>query len=173
MLDIKEARVNYRIRIRQVRLIGSDSEQLGVVATEEAIKRAQDEGLDLVEVAPLAKPPVCRIMDYSKYKYEQSKREREAKKKQHVVHVKELKMTPNIDEHDLAVKLNSLRKFLSRGDKAKITMKFRGREKQHMDRGRAVLDKLMQDVADVGSADSQPRVMFGRSMIVSFSPKAK
>ena len=154
-------------------MIGPSGEQVGVVPTEDGLRRAQEAGLDLVEVAPSARPPVCRIMDYSKYKYEQSKREREARRRQHVMHVKELKMSPNIDDHDYMVKLQYLRKFLGRGDKTKITMRFRGRERRYMDRGKVVLERLMKDVADVGEPEAQPKVMFGRDMIVSFRPKAK
>ena len=154
-------------------MIGPSGEQVGVVPTEDGLRRAQEAGLDLVEVAPSARPPVCRIMDYSKYKYEQSKREREARRRQHVMHVKELKMSPNIDDHDYMVKLQYLRKFLGRGGKTKITMRFRGRERRYMDRGKVVLERLMKDVADVGEPEAQPKVMFGRDMIVSFRPKAK
>lgn len=154
-------------------MIGPTGEQLGIVPTEVGLRKAQESGLDLVEVAPRARPPVCRIMDYSKYKYEQSKREREARKKQHIIHVKELKISPNIDEHDYKVKLHHLRKFLERGDRAKITMKFKGRERQHMNRGRAVLERLMSDVADVGEPEEQPRVIYNRDMVIAFRPKPK
>ena len=154
-------------------MIDQNGEQLGVIATQEALRRAQEAGLDLVEVAPDAAPPVCRIMDYSKYKYDQEKKQREAKKKQHVIHIKELKIKPNIEEHDYQVKLLHLRRFLERGDKTKITVMFRGREVQHMERGRAVLDKIMKGVADIGEIEEPPTTMFGRTIVMTFRPKVK
>jgi translation initiation factor IF-3 len=143
------------------------------VPIQDALRRADEAGLDLVEVAAQALPPVCRIMDYSKYKYDQEKKQREAKKKQHVIHIKELKIKPNIEEHDYQVKAVHLRKFLERGDKTKITVMFRGRETQHMERGRAVLDKLMNDVADIGEVEEPPTTLFGRTIVMTFRPKAK
>ena len=127
----------------------------------------------MVEVAPDASPPVCRIMDYSKYKYDQEKKQREAKKKQHVTHIKELKIKPNIEEHDYQVKVAFLRRFLERGDKTKITVMFRGREVQHMERGKSVLNKLMNDVADIGEVEEPPTTLFGRTIVMTFRPKAK
>jgi translation initiation factor IF-3 len=124
-------------------------------------------------VAAQAAPPVCRIMDYSKYKYDQEKKQREAKKKQHVIHIKEIKIKPNIEPHDYQVKLVSLRRFLERGDKTKITMIFRGRETQHMERGRALLDKLMNDAADIGEVEEPPTTLFGRTIVMTFRPKMK
>lgn len=124
-------------------------------------------------MAPQATPPVCRIMDYSKYKYEQEKKQREAKKKQHTIHIKELKLKPNIEEHDYQVKLAYLRKFLERGDKTKITLMFRGRETQHKERGRVVLDRLMNDVADIGEVEEPPTELFGRTIVMTFKPKTK
>lgn len=137
------------------------------------MRRAQDAGLDLVEVAAQALPPVCRIMDYSKYKYDQEKKQREAKKKQHIIHTKEIKLKPNIEEHDYHVKLSHLRRFLERGDKTKITMMFRGREAQHMDRGRVLLDKLMNDAADIGEVEEPPTTLFGKTIVMTFRPKVK
>lgn len=166
-------RINYRIRAREIRLIDDKGEQAGVVSVQEGIRRAQDAGLDLVEVAAQAVPPVCRIMDYSKYRYEQEKKHREAKKKQHIVHIKELKLKPNIEPHDYQVKLQALRRFLERGDKTKITVMFRGREKEHMERGRTVLDRLMNDVADIGEVEEAPTTMFGRMIVMMFKPKLK
>jgi len=154
-------------------LIDKDGEQVGVISAQEAIRRAEEVGLDLVEVAGQANPPVCRIMDYSKYKYEQEKKQREAKKKQHIIHVKELKLKPNIEEHDYKVKLTSLRKFLERGDKVKISVIFRGREVQHMERGRAVLDRIMNEAADIGEVAEAPTRMFGRTIVMTFAPKTK
>ena len=126
-----------------------------------------------MEVAPQAAPPVCRIMDYSKYKYEQEKKQREAKKKQHITHTKELKIKPNIEEHDYQVKLAFLRKFLERGDKTKISVMFRGREAQHLERGRAVLDRLMKDIADIGEVEEPPTTLFGKTIVMTFRPKVK
>jgi len=169
----REARINFRIRVREVRLIDHNGEQIGVVQIQDALKRAEEAGLDLVEVAPEAAPPVCRIMDYSKYKYDQEKKQREAKKKQHIIHTKELKIKPNIEEHDYNVKVAHLRKFLERGDKTKITVMFRGRETQHMERGRVVLDRIMNEVADIGEVEEPPTTMFGRSIVMTFRPKLK
>lgn len=154
-------------------MIDENGEQMGIVQVQEALRRAQNAGLDLVEVAPQAQPPVCRIMDYSKYKYDQEKKQREAKRKQHVIHIKELKLKPNIEVHDYQVKVFHLRRFLERGDKTKITMMFRGRETQHMERGRAILDRLMSDVADIGEVEEPPTTLFGRTIVMTFRPKAK
>lgn len=153
-------------------MIGPESEQMGVVPTQDALQRAQEAGLDLVEVAASAKPPVCRIMDYSKFKYDQDKKEKEARKHQKVVHLKEIKMKPHIEEHDYQVKLHHLKKFLERGDKAKMTMVFRGREMAHMDIGRKVLDRAVADLADVGEVEKGP-TREGRSIQVYFIPRSK
>lgn len=154
-----------------MRLIGPDGEQMGVVLTRDALQKAQEVGLDLVEVAPGANPPVCRIMDYSKYKYEQEKKEKEARKHQHIMHLKEIKMKPNIEEHDYQVKLFHLKRFLGRGDKARLTMTFRGREMSHMDIGKKVLDRVISDLADVGEIETGPS-REGRDIIINFIPKA-
>lgn len=154
-------------------MIDQNGEQLGVVPINDAVRKAEEIGLDLVEVAAQALPPVCRIMDYSRYKYEQEKRQREAKKKQHIIHIKELKVKPDIEEHDYQVKLSHLRRFLERGDKTKISVVFRGREVQHMERGRVVLDRLMKDVADVGEVEEPPTTLFGRTIVMTFRPKVK
>jgi len=164
-------RVNQRIRIKEVRLIGPEGEQMGVVPTQDALQRAQEAGLDLVEVAASAKPPVCRIMDYSKFKYDQDKKEKEARKHQKIVHLKEIKIKPHIEEHDYQVKLHHLKKFLERGDKTKITMVFRGREMAHMDIGRKVLDRVVSDLADVGEVEKGP-AREGRSIQVYFIPRS-
>ena len=150
-------RINSRIRVREVRVVGEAGEQLGVLATPDALKRAEDAGLDLVEVAPTAVPPVCRIMDYSKYKYEQEKREKEARKKQKVVHLKEIRLSPKIGEHDYLFKLRNLEDFLKRGDKVKITMMFKGREMAHVDLGRKILDRLSSDISQVGEIEEPAR----------------
>ncbi len=163
-------RVNQRIRVKEVRLIGPNGEQMGVVPTQDGIQKAQESDLDLVEVASQASPPVCRIMDYSKYKYDQEKKEREARRHQKVVHLKEIKIKPNIEEHDYQVKIHHLRRFLTRGDRAKVTMVFRGREMAHMDIGRKVLDRVMSDLSDVGEIEKPP-AREGRSIIVNFIPR--
>ena len=151
-------------------LIGEDGRQFGVMEIKDAFNMAQEAGLDLVEVAPNVTPPVCRIMDYSRFKYEQEKREREAKKKQHIMHIKELKVGPKIEEHDYQVKLSHLQRFLKRGDKVKITMRFRGREMQHIDIGKSVLQRLIGDVFDVSEQEKAPK-MEGRIMSMVFAPK--
>ena len=143
--------------MKEVRLIGSNSEQMGIVNTQDALQKAEELGLDLVEVAGQTAPPVCRIMDYSKYKYEQEKREKEARKKQKIVHLKEIRLSPKIGEHDYQFKLKNLEEFLKRGDKVKITMMFKGREMAHVDLGRKILDRLSSDISSVGEIEERPR----------------
>ncbi len=155
----KDLRINYRIRVREVRVIGENGEQLGVLSVQDAVKRAEEAGLDLVEVAPQAAPPVCRIIDYSKYKYEQEKKEKEARKKQKVIHIKEIRMGPKIGEHDYQFKLRNLEEFLKRGDKVKVAMRFRGREMAHVDLGRKVLDRLSSDISSLGEIEESPSMM--------------
>lgn len=147
-----------------------NGEQLGIMPVREAIRVAADRDLDLVEVAPTARPPVCRIMDYGRYKYEQSKREREARKKQHVVDIKEVRMTPKIEDHDFSVKTKNAERFLRDGDKVKVTVRFRGREIVHSNLARKLLMEMAESLADVGSVERQPRVE-GRNMIMILSPK--
>ncbi len=161
--------MNERIRSREVRVIGDTGEQLGVLPVFEGVRLARERGLDLVEVAPQSVPPVCRIMDFSKFKYELSKREREAKKRQHIMHLKEIKFKPHIDEHDYQVKVSAVRKFLERGDKTKITMVFRGREMAHMDLGRRVIDRIMKDLSDISAVEKNPMVE-GRFMTMVMNP---
>ena len=144
--------------MREVRVVGEEGEQLGVLTVPDAQKRADEAGLDLVEVAPTAVPPVCRIMDYSKYKYEQEKSEKEARKKQKTIHLKEVRLSPKIGEHDYQFKLKNLQEFLRRGDKAKVTMMFKGREMAHMDLGRKILDRLAGDISAVGEIEESPRL---------------
>lgn len=158
------------VRISPIRLIGPEGEQFGVISTDEARKKAQEAGLDLVEVAPTARPPVCRIMDFSKYKYEQEKREKEARKHQRVVHLKEVKFRPKIDEHDYQTKLKNLVKFIEHGDRCKITMMFRGREMAHIDLGRAVMDRLARELAPIAEMEKPPKLE-GRNMTMIFIPK--
>jgi translation initiation factor IF-3 len=150
--------VNYRIRVKEARIIGEDSSQLGVMSIQDALKKAEEAGLDLVEIAPSATPPVCRIMDYSRFKYEQEKKEKEAHKKQKVIHIKEIRFGPKIGEHDYQFKKRNLEDFLKRGDKVKITMMFRGREMAHVDLGRKVLDRLAADISALGEIEEQPRL---------------
>jgi translation initiation factor IF-3 len=156
--------------VREVRLIGEESEQLGVVPIQDALKRAEDAGLDLVEVASSSVPPVCRIMDYPRYKYEQEKKEKEARKKQRVIHIKEIRIGPKIGEHDYQFKLRFLEDFLKRGDKVKITMKFRGREMAHMDLGRKILDRLASDISSLGEIEESPKLE-GRFMSMMIRAK--
>lgn len=168
----RELRVNERIRAREVRLIGSDGEQLGVMALDDALQMAYDEDLDLVEVAPNARPTVCRIMDYGKYKYEQAKKEREARRHQKVITIKEVKMRPNIDEHDFQVKLRNAIRFLDEGAKVKCSIMFRGREIVHRDKGREVLQRLAEDVGDLAVIERHPS-MEGRNMVMIMSPRGE
>lgn len=163
-------RVNNRIRSRELRVVDDAGEQLGVLSLDEALRKAQDVGLDLVEVAPTAKPPVARIMDFSKYKYEQEKKEREARKKQHVIHVKEVKIGPKIEEHDYQVKKNHMEKFLKRGDKVKVSMMFKGRQMAHIDLGKNVLNRLALEIAAIGELETSPKLE-GRIMGMVIRPK--
>jgi len=144
--------------VKEARVVGAEGEQLGILPVQDAQKLADEAGLDLVEVASTAVPPVCRIMDYSKYKYEQEKSEKEARKKQKVIHLKEVRLSPKIGEHDYQFKLNNLKEFLKRGDKAKVTMMFKGREMSHMDLGRKILDRLAGDISAVGEIEESPRL---------------
>jgi len=153
-----------------VRLIGEEGEQLGILPLRDALRMAQDRGYDLVEVAAAAKPPVCRIMDYGKFKYEEQKRDREARKKQKIMDIKEVKMRPTIDEHDFDVKAKGAVKFLQEGDKVKATIMFRGREVVHAERGKMVLDRLAEFIGDVGVIE-RPARLEGRNMIMIVSPK--
>ncbi|MFH0771228.1 MAG: translation initiation factor IF-3 [Candidatus Omnitrophota bacterium] len=166
----KSIRVNEKIRIREVMVIGADGEQLGVMAPEEGLRLAQQSGLDLVEVASQAKPPVCRIMDFSKYKYEQEKKAKEAKKKQHATHIKEIRIKPKIGDHDYQVKLNFIKKFLGHGDKVKISLIFRGREMAHPELGTRILERLSGDIADIAQIEKPP-LREGRAIIMVVAPK--
>jgi translation initiation factor IF-3 len=163
-------RINERIRAKEIRLIAEDGEQKGVMPSNEGLKLAKEKNLDLVEVAPKANPPVCRIMDYSKYKYEQEKKERLARKKQRVTHLKEIRLKPNIEEHDYQTKLRHLKKFLERGDKAKVTLMFRGRQMAHVNVGRQLMDRLMKDLSELAEVEKLP-VLEGRFMVMMLAPK--
>jgi len=162
--------VNDRIRVDKVRLIGAEGDQLGVVATKEALQRAAEDGLDLVEVSPQASPPVCRIMNYSKFKYDQEKKEKAARKKQRVIHVKEIRLKPKIGEHDYLVKLGHAKRFLKRGDRIKVTLVFRGREMTHQELGRSVLQRFASEISDVGAIEKGP-IAEGRNLILVISAK--
>ncbi len=165
-----EPQVNEDIRAREVRLIDENGVQLGIKLFREALRIAQDRGLDLVNVAPTAKPVVCRIMDYGKFKYEQSKKDREARKKQHVINVKELTFSPNIDDHDLETKARAATQFLKDGDRVKVTVRFRGREVSHAERGRQVLTAFYKLVQDLSTIDREPRLE-GRNMSMFLNAK--
>ncbi len=162
--------MNRQIDAPQVRLIGQDGEQLGIMSAREALLKAQEEGLDLVEVAAQAKPPVCRIMNYGKFKYEQSKRAQEAKKKQSFIQVKEIKLRPQTDDHDLDVKKRHIRAFLKEGNKVKLTLRFRGREIVHKHLGFDALQRLSEDLADVSVIEASP-VPEGRTLTMVIAPK--
>ncbi|MFZ5754281.1 MAG: translation initiation factor IF-3 [Bacillota bacterium] len=163
-------RVNEEIRTKEVRLVSDTGEQLGIMSPREALRIAAESGLDLVEVAPNAKPPVCKIMDYGKYKYEQSKREREARKKQHVINVKEVKLRPNIEDHDFEVKARNAVRFLEDGDKVKVTIMFRGRELSHPELGRELLLRVAAYVKDLANVEKDPKLE-GKNMTMILSPK--
>lgn len=167
----KRIRINGEIRSPEVRVIGPNSEQLGVVLIRRALELAQESNLDLVEVAPTANPPVCRIVDFSKYKYDQEKRERRVKKNQHVTHLKQIRVKPHIDEHDYQVKLKQTIQFLSKKDKVKINLFFRGREMSFQDQGKKVLEKFIADLTEHGQMEKNPAIE-GRVLSVVFLPKA-
>jgi len=165
-------RVNARIRAPEIRLIGADGENIGVVTPARGMELAQEAGLDLVEISPNATPPVCKIMDFGKYKYEQQKRESEARKKQKVIEVKEVKFRPNTDTHDYQVKMRNVVKFLENGDKVKITLRFRGREMAHQNLGRELLERVAEDIKEIGKVENMPK-MEGRQMIMMIGPLPK
>ncbi|HVG09380.1 MAG TPA: translation initiation factor IF-3 [Thermoanaerobaculia bacterium] len=165
----KTTRVNERIRVREVRLVDEDGGQAGIVAIEEALQRARTLGLDLVEVAPTAKPPVCRIMDFGKFLYQQKKKSHESKKKQKIIHVKEVKFRPNIDDHDYDFKLKNAIRFLEEGDKVKATVQFRGREMARQDLGHKLIRRLTADLGEAAVLESSPE-MAGNRMHVIYGP---
>ena len=165
-------RINERIRVPKVRLIGADGEQLGIVDTPEALKRAQEADLDLVEVAPNSKPPVTRLLDYSKYKYEQEQKAKAARKHQKQVNVREIKLRPKIADNDYETKKNHVVRFLKGDDRVKVTIMFRGREQTHPERGVALLMRLAEDVADLGTIDQRP-IQDGRNMTMVLGPDKK
>ncbi len=163
-------RVNDRIRAPEIRLIGADGENIGVVTPNRAMMLAEEAGLDLVEISPNATPPVCKIMDFGKFKYEQQKREAEARKKQHVIEIKEIKFRPGTDTHDYDVKMRSVVKFLEGGDKVKVTLRFRGREMAHQQLGMDLLNRVAADVAEIGKVENMPKLE-GRQMVMMIGPK--
>ena len=162
--------INEEIRDKEVRLIDEEGNQLGVVPVREALAMARERNLDLVKIAPQAKPPVCKILNYGKYRFEQIKREKEAKKKQKVIDIKEVRLSPNIEEHDLQTKLKNAVKFLKNGDKVKVSVRFRGRELSRTGFGREVLDDFTKGIAEVGDVEKPPK-MEGRSMVMFLMPK--
>ncbi|MDR3428073.1 MULTISPECIES: translation initiation factor IF-3 [Silvimonas] len=168
----KEPRINGEITAREVRLQDAQGEQLGVISLQEALSKAEEAELDLVEIAPNATPPVCRIMDYGKYKYEKSKKDHAAKLKQKQIQVKEVKFRPGTDENDYQVKLKNLIRFLTEGDKAKITLRFRGREMAHQEIGMAQLKRVEADLVDLAVVEQFPRLE-GRQMVMMLAPKKK
>ncbi|MEJ5364065.1 MAG: translation initiation factor IF-3 [Desulfosoma sp.] len=170
-LKKEQENVNEKIRARQVRVIGADGSQLGIMSLQDALDAAREEGLDLVEVAPNADPPVCKIMDYGKFRYQQSKRSQEAKKKQTVIQVKEVKLRPKTDEHDIQTKLRHIRRFLAQKDKAKVTVIFRGREIAFKDRGEMVLQKVLEELKDEVVVEMPPK-MEGRNLVMILAPKS-
>nr|WP_255553622.1 translation initiation factor IF-3 [Maritimibacter sp. DP1N21-5] len=165
-------RINDRIRAPEIRLIGADGENVGVVSPQEAMRMAEEAGLDLVEISPNATPPVCKIMDFGKFKYEQQKRESEARKKQKIIEVKEVKFRPNTDTHDYDVKMRSVFKFLENGDKVKVTLRFRGREMAHQNLGRDLLERVAEDVKEIGKVENMPKLE-GRQMVMMIGPVSK
>ena len=168
----QELPVNRQIRAKEVQLIGENGEKLGVVSLEEALEKAEQKNLDLVLVAPNAKPVVCKIMNYGKYKFEQAKKEKEAKKKQKVLEIKEIRVTPNIEEHDFGFKLKNLRKFLTDGNKVRITVRFRGREINNSNAGEVVLNKFIENLEDIATVEKKPKLE-GRNMFAILAKKAE
>lgn len=165
----KRTRINEMIRIPEIRVVDEDGGQLGVMATEEAKKMAEERGLDLVEIAPNVRPPVCKIMDFGKHKYELNKKVRESKKKQHVTHLKEIKLRPKIEKHDLEFKMRNARKFFEQKDKVKFTVIFRGREMEHVDKGYSLLEKIVEDFSDVANIEKSA-VRTGRIISLIMGP---
>mgnify|MGYP005855719039 CR=1 FL=1 len=163
-------RINERIRAPEIRLIGADGENVGIVHPSRALQMAVEAGLDLVEISPTANPPVCKIMDFGKFKYEQQKRESEARKKQKVIEIKEIKFRPGTDTHDYEVKMRSVMKFLEEGDKVKITLRFRGREMAHQELGLELLKRVEADVGQAGKVENMPKLE-GRQMVMMIGPR--
>lgn len=167
---ISDLMINEQIRDKEVRLISEDGEQLGIMSSREALKKARDAELDLVKIAPTANPPVCKIIDYGKFRYEQARRDKEARKKQKIIEIKEIRITPNIDTNDLNTKVNNAKKFITKGDKVKLTLRFRGREMAHVQQSRHLLDDFAALLADVASVE-KPAKLEGRNMSIVLSEK--
>lgn len=162
--------INEQIRDREVRVVSESGEQLGIMSARDAMKLAQEAELDLVKIAPTAKPPVCKIIDYGKFRYEQARKEKEAKKKQKTVEVKEIRLSPNIEANDLNTKMNSARKFLAKGNKVKVTLRFRGREMAHMNSSKHILDDIAKELEEVAVVEKAPKVE-GRSVSMVLAEK--
>ena len=162
--------INEQIRDREIRLIGEDGQQLGIMSSREAMKIAREAELDLVKIAPQAKPPVCKIIDYGKYRYELARKEKEAKKKQRTVEVKEVRLSPNIETNDLNTKVNNAKKFISKGNKVKVTLRFRGREMAHMNQTKYILDDFAEKLSDIAVVD-KPSKVEGRSLVMFLTAK--
>ena len=162
--------INEQIRDKEIRLIGENGEQLGIMSARDAMKMAKEAELDLVKIAPAAKPPVCKIIDYGKYRYEQARKEKEAKKKQKTIEVKEVRLSPNIDVNDLNTKVGAARKFIEKGNKVKVTLRFRGREMAHMQSSKHILDDFAEQLKDVASVDKPPKIE-GRNMTTFLTEK--
>ena len=171
VIGIKEMQINEEITDKEVRLISNDGEPLGIVSAAQAQTLAAEKNLDLVKIAPQAKPPVCKIMDYGKYRFEQSKREKEAKKNQRVIEIKEIRLSPNIDVHDFDTKVGHARKFLSAGNKTKVSIRFRGREMTHTDIGLTIMAQFAEKCADIASVE-KPAKLEGRQMLMFLAPKS-
>lgn len=167
---ISELFINEQIRDKEIRLIGENGEQLGILTSRDAMKMAEEAGLDLVKIAPTAKPPVCKIVDYGKYRYELARKEKDAKKKQKIIEIKEIRMSPNIDTNDLNTKVSAARKFLEKGNRVKVTLRFRGREMAHMQASRHILDDFAKTLSDIAIVEKMPKVE-GRSMIMFLTEK--
>jgi len=167
-----EYQINEDIRDKEVRLIGEDGEQLGILPAAEALDIAYSKNLDLVKIAPGSNPPVCKIMDYGKYRFAQAKREKEAKKNQHIIEIKEIRMSPRIGDNDFSVKLKNAQKFLADGDRVKVTVRFRGREMAHTDLGQILLLRFAEDCSEISILDKQPKLE-GRNMSIFISPKVQ
>ncbi len=167
---ISDLMINEQIRDKEVRVVGEEGEQLGIMSVKDAQKLAEDAGLDLVKIAPTAKPPVCKIVDYGKFKYEQTRRDKESKKKQKVIDIKEVRMSPNIDTNDLNTKISAARKFIQKGDRVKVTIRFRGREMAHMHSHRYILENIAEALADIAVVEKAPKVE-GRTMTMFLTEK--
>ena len=168
---IKKVLINEKIKAREVRVINSEGNQLGIMPSREALRIAKEQGLDLVEVAPNSQPPVCRVMDYGKFKYQQSKKSQEAKKSQTTIQVKEIKVRPGTEEHDIQYKLRNIKRFLGQGNKVKVRIFFKGREIAHSDIGKHLLERIADEVEDLGVVERRPR-LDGRNMVMIIAPKS-